>query len=194
MLCVMALEEGGVKPEHGTILVTGASGGVGSTAIALLSALGYRVAALTGRISNSAYLMALGATAVLARNEHLEMPRPLEKQRWAGAIDTLGETVLARVLAEMNYNSTLVVCGLAAGYQLSTTVMPFILRNVRLQGIDSVRCPVLRRQTAWDRLANILPSSFYQQATQEISLDAVPAAAAALINNCVTGRTLVKVR
>lgn len=194
MLCVMALEEGGMKPEQGNILVTGASGGVGSTAIALLSALGYRVAALTGRPGNTAYLMALGATAVLARNEYLEMPRPLEKQRWAGAIDTLGATVLARVLAEMNYNSTLAVCGLAAGYALSTTVMPFILRNVRLQGIDSVHCPMLRRQSAWERLAKILPDSFYQQATQEISLDAVPVAAAALINNRVTGRTLVKVR
>ncbi|MHA7848758.1 acrylyl-CoA reductase (NADPH) [Serratia sp. D1N4] len=194
MLCVMALEEGGVKPADGDILVTGASGGVGSTAIALLAALGYRVTAISGRNSNTDYLKSLGAKEVLPRSDYLETPRPLEKQLWAGAIDTVGDKLLARVLAQMNYNGTVAACGLAGGYQLPTTVMPFILRNVRLQGIDSVHTPFPRRQAAWERLASILPDSFYEQATQEIPLEEVPAAAAALMNNQVTGRTLVKIR
>ncbi|TQI82480.1 acrylyl-CoA reductase (NADPH) [Serratia fonticola] len=194
MLCVMALEEGGVKPEDGNILVTGASGGVGSTAIALLAALGYSVTAISGRGSNTDYLRSLGAKDVLPRSDYIESPRPLEKQLWAGAVDTVGDKMLARVLAQMNYNGTVAACGLAGGYQLPTTVMPFILRNVRLQGVDSVQTPLHRRQTAWERLAGILPDSFYEQATQEIGLEGVPAAAAALMNNQVTGRTLVKIR
>lgn len=194
MLCVMALEEGGVKPEDGNILVTGASGGVGSTAVALLAALGYSVTAISGRDSNSDYLKALGAKEVLPRSDYLELPRPLEKQLWAGAVDTVGDKLLARVLAQMNYNGVVAACGLAGGYQLPTTVMPFILRNVRLQGVDSVLTPLHRRQTAWKRLTDILPESFYQQATQEIRLEEVPTVATALMNNQVTGRTLVKIR
>ncbi|WON76595.1 MDR family oxidoreductase [Serratia sp. UGAL515B_01] len=194
MLCVMALEEGGVKPEEGNILVTGASGGVGSTAIALLTALGYSVTALSGRDSNTDYLKSLGAKEVLPRRDYVEAARPLEKQLWAGAIDTVGNKLLARVLAQMNYNGTVAACGLAGGYLLPTTVMPFILRNVRLQGIDSVHTPLHRRQTAWERMATLLPEHFYEQATQEIMLEDVPAAAAALMNNQITGRTLVKIR
>ncbi|WP_156294063.1 MDR family oxidoreductase [Serratia oryzae] len=194
MLCVMALEEGGVKPADGDILVTGASGGVGSTAIALLATLGYSVTAISGRDNNTGYLKSLGAKEVLPRSDYVETPRPLEKQLWAGAIDTVGDKLLARVLAQMNYNGTVAACGLAGGYQLPTTVMPFILRNVRLQGIDSVHTPFPRRQAVWERLASILPESFYQQATQEILLEEVPAAAAALMNNQITGRTLVKIR
>ena len=194
MLCVMALEEGGVHPDDGDILVTGASGGVGSTAIALLAALGYRVTAISGRDSNTDYLKALGAKEVMSRDGYIDTPRPLEKQLWAGAVDTVGDKLLARVLAQMNYNGTVAACGPAGGYQLPTTVMPFILRNVRLQGVDSVHTPLHRRQTARERLAGILPDSFYQQATHEITLEQAPATAAALLNNQITGRTTVKIR
>ncbi|MCW6567799.1 MDR family oxidoreductase [Yersinia ruckeri] len=194
MLCVMALEDSGITPESGEIVVTGASGGVGSTAIALLAALGYQVAAISGRETNYDYLMALGAKRILSRSDFSDASRPLEKQLWAGAIDTVGDTLLAKILAQMNYNGTVAACGLAGGYTLPTTVMPFILRNVRLQGIDSVMTPQDRRHIAWQRLLDILPESFYQQAGREITLEQAAAVAAELINNQVTGRTLVKVR
>ncbi|EKN3362282.1 oxidoreductase [Yersinia ruckeri] len=194
MLCVMALEDSGITPESGEIVVTGASGGVGSTAIALLAALGYQVAAISGRETNYDYLMALGAKRILPRSDFSDASRPLEKQLWAGAIDTVGDTLLAKILAQMNYNGTVAACGLAGGYTLPTTVMPFILRNVRLQGIDSIMTPQDRRRIAWQRLLDILPESFYQQAGREITLEQAAAVAAELINNQVTGRTLVKVR
>ncbi|MBN3254725.1 oxidoreductase [Pectobacterium brasiliense] len=193
MLCVMALEDGGITPESGDIIVTGASGGVGSTAVALLAELGYQVTAVSGRADNTDYLKKLGAKQVLDRSEFSGSPRPLEKQRWAGAVDTVGDNVLATLLAQMDYNATVAACGLAGGVALPTTVMPFILRNVRLQGVDSVMAPLDRRQQAWERLATILPESFYQQVTQEIGLEDVPAVAAALLENKVTGRTLVKI-
>lgn len=193
MLCVMALEDGGITPESGDIIVTGASGGVGSTAVTLLAELGYQVTAVSGRADNTDYLKKLGAKQVLDRSEFSGSPRPLEKQRWAGAVDTVGDNVLATLLAQMDYNATVAACGLAGGVALPTTVMPFILRNVRLQGVDSVMAPLARRQQAWERLAAILPESFYQQVTQEIGLEDVPAVAAALLENKVTGRTLVKI-
>ncbi|QRN38081.1 MDR family oxidoreductase [Pectobacterium carotovorum] len=193
MLCVMALEDGGITPESGDIIVTGASGGVGSTAVALLAELGYQVTAVSGRADNTDYLKKLGAKQVLDRSEFSGSPRPLEKQRWAGAVDTVGDNVLATLLAQMDYNATVAACGLAGGVALPTTVMPFILRNVRLQGVDSVMAPLARRQQAWERLAAILPESFYRQVTQEIGLEDVPAVAAALLENKVTGRTLVKI-
>ncbi|MBQ4771587.1 acryloyl-CoA reductase [Pectobacterium versatile] len=193
MLCVMALEDGGITPESGDIIVTGASGGVGSTAVALLAELGYQVTAVSGRADNTDYLKKLGAKQVLDRSEFSGSPRPLEKQRWAGAVDTVGDNVLATLLAQMDYNATVAACGLAGGIALPTTVMPFILRNVRLQGVDSVMAPLARRQQAWERLAAILPESFYQQVTQEIGLEDVSAVAAALLENKVTGRTLVKI-
>ncbi|HKS34444.1 MAG TPA: MDR family oxidoreductase [Enterobacteriaceae bacterium] len=192
MLCVMALEDAGIRPTDGEVVVTGASGGVGSTAVALLHKLGYQVAAVSGRESTHAYLKELGAQRILARDEFAET-RPLEKQVWAGAIDTVGDKVLAKVLAQMNYGGCVAACGLAGGFALPTTVMPFILRNVRLQGVDSVMAPAERRLAAWQRLVQDLPESFYQQSATEITLDQAPAVAQAIINNNVQGRTLVKV-
>lgn len=147
MLCVMALEDAGVRPQDGEIVVTGASGGVGSTAVALLHKLGYQVVAVSGRESTHEYLKSLGASRILSRDEFAES-RPLEKQLWAGAIDTVGDKVLAKVLAQMNYGGCVAACGLAGGFTLPTTVMPFILRNVRLQGVDSVMTPPARRAQA----------------------------------------------
>ena len=192
MLCVMALEDAGIRPEDGEIVVTGASGGVGSTAVALLHKLGYQVAAVTGRESTHDYLKALGAQRILGRDAFAET-RPLEKQLWAGAVDTVGDKVLAKILAQMNYGGCVAACGLAGGFALPTTVMPFILRNVRLQGVDSVMAPTGRRLAAWQRLVQDLPESFYQQSATEITLDRAPAVAQDIISNNVQGRTLVKV-
>lgn len=192
MLCVMALEDAGVRPQDGEIVVTGASGGVGSTAVALLHKLGYQVVAVSGRESTHEYLKSLGASRILPRDEFVES-RPLEKQVWAGAIDTVGDKVLAKVLAQMNYGGCVAACGLAGGFTLPTTVMPFILRNVRLQGVDSVMTPPERRAQAWQRLVADLPESFYTQAAKEISLADAPKFAEAIINNQIQGRTLVKV-
>lgn len=193
MLCVMALEEAGIRPEDGEIVVTGASGGVGSTAVALLHKLGYQVVAVSGRESTHTYLKQLGAQRILGRDEFAES-RPLEKQLWAGAVDTVGDKVLAKVLAQMNYGGCVAACGLAGGLALPTTVMPFILRNVRLQGVDSVMTPPARRAQAWERLVRDLPESFYAQATTEIALADAPKFADAIMNNQVQGRTLVKVK
>lgn len=194
MLCVMALEEGGIKPDSGEILVTGASGGVGSTAVALLAQLGYHVVAVSGRATTHDYLKRLGATEILSRDAFSTDSRPLEKQRWAGAIDTVGDRVLASVLAQMQYSGVVAACGLAGGFALPTTVMPFILRNVRLQGVDSVNTPQSRRTEAWKRLVKDLPSSFYADATREIDLKDAATSAAQLLNNEITGRTVVKIR
>ncbi|HEX4500907.1 MAG TPA: MDR family oxidoreductase [Scandinavium sp.] len=192
MLCVMALEDAGVRPQDGEIVVTGASGGVGSTAIALLHKLGYQVAAVSGRESTHDYLRSLGATRILGRDEFAET-RPLEKQLWAGAVDTVGDKVLAKVLAQMNYGGCVAACGLAGGFALPTTVMPFILRNVRLQGVDSVMTPAARRAQAWERLVQDLPASFYSQSATEITLAQAPEFADKIMNNQIQGRTLVKV-
>lgn len=192
MLCVMALEQGGITPESGDILVTGASGGVGSTAISLLTALGYQVTALSGRASNHDYLRKLGAKNIISREELEPVGRALDKQRWAGAIDTVGGQILANILSQTNYNGTVAACGLAGGFSLPTTVMPFILRNVRLQGVDSVYFPAEKRAQVWQRLLKLLPETFYQQAMTEITLDEVPRYAQMIMDNQVTGRTLVK--
>ncbi|MCT4717008.1 oxidoreductase [Enterobacteriaceae bacterium H18W14] len=193
MLCVMALEEAGVTPASGEVVVTGASGGVGSTAVTLLHALGYQVAAVTGRESTHDYLRKLGASRIVPRSDFAQT-RPLEKQIWAGAIDTVGGTVLAKLLAQTNYSGCVAACGLAGGFDLPTTVMPFILRNVRLQGVDSVNAPFARRMAAWERLAKALPESFYEDAAMEISLEEAPKVAEAFLNNTIQGRTLVKIR
>lgn len=192
MLCVMALADAGIRPQDGEVVVTGASGGVGSTAVALLHALGYRVVAVSGRESTHDYLLSLGASRILSRSDFAET-RPLEKQLWAGAVDTVGDKMLAKVLAQMNYGGCVAACGLAGGFALPTTVMPFILRNVRLQGVDSVMTPPVRRAEAWRRLAELLPADFYQQTTTEISLEQAPEFAQRIMNNNVQGRTLVKI-
>ncbi|EJL6680556.1 oxidoreductase [Vibrio cholerae] len=193
MLCVQALIDGGIKPEDGEILVTGASGGVGSVAVTLLAQLGYKVVAVTGRVAqNGPLLEQLGASRVIDRQEFSEASRPLEKQLWVGAVDTVGSKVLAKVLAQMHYNGVVAACGLAGGFDLPTTVMPFILRNVRLQGVDSVSCPVEKRLAAWKKLAVLLPANYYAQACHEISLSQVPEYAEAITNGQVTGRVVVK--
>lgn len=192
MLCVMALEDAGIRPESGEIVVTGASGGVGSTAVALLHKLGYQVVAASGRESTHDYLRQLGASRILGRDEFAET-RPLEKQIWAGAVDTVGNNVLAKVLAQMNYGGCVAACGLAGGFALPTTVMPFILRNVRLQGVDSVMTPAARRAEAWERLVRDLPESFFTQSATEIALSQAPEYAGKIMDNQFHGRALVKI-
>src|SRR5690606_7718934 len=156
MLCVLALEEQGVRPDDGDVLVTGASGGVGSVAVALLSGLGYRVVASTGKLDERDYLTSLGAAEVIDREEFNTPVRPLGKTRWAGAVDTVGSTTLANVLSQIKPGGSVAACGLAQGMDLPTSVAPFILRGVRLIGVDSVYCPRERRQLAWTRLARDL--------------------------------------
>lgn len=197
MLCVMTLEEAGLKPGSGTILVTGAAGGVGSVAVAILSYLGFRVAVLTapGQEDTHEYLEELGATDFVAGPEWTVQPKPLETQRWAGAIDTVGGRVLARVLAEMHYGGCVANCGLAGSTDLPTTVMPFILRAVSLRGVDSVMCPIHRRKTAWSRLVRDLPVSTLDMITPKvITLNDLPACSADLLSGKIRGRLIVDVR
>ncbi|WP_217521985.1 MDR family oxidoreductase [Vibrio metschnikovii] len=193
MLCVQAILDAGIQPDRGEIVVTGASGGVGSVAVTLLASLGYQVVAVTGRVEqNGPLLKSLGASRIIDRVEFEEPARALEKQLWAGAIDTVGSKVLAKVLAQMDYNSTVAACGLAGGFDLPTTVMPFILRNVRLQGVDSVSCPPETRVAAWQSLSQYLPVSYFEQACHEIPLEQVPDYAEAITNGQVTGRVVIK--
>jgi len=168
MLCVMALERHGVRPEQGEVLVTGAAGGVGSVAVALLSRLGYTVAAVTGRPHEADYLRELGASTVLDRAEFASPGKPLAKERWAGAVDTVGSHTLANVCAQMRYRGTVAACGLAGGMDLPATVAPFILRGVTLAGVDSVMCPREDRLAAWTRLARDLDPALLARMTREI--------------------------
>ncbi|MDO6776811.1 MDR family oxidoreductase [Shewanella sp. 3_MG-2023] len=192
MLCVQALQQAGVTPEQGEVLVTGASGGVGSVAVTLLSALGYRVVASSGRVeSNGELLKQLGASDVIDRSEFEQAGRPLDKQRWAGVVDTVGNQVLATALTQINYGGSAAICGLAGGFALPTTVMPFILRGVNLLGVDSVACPFEKRVKAWEQVIALLPESFYQQACQTVALEQVPEFAQQIVKGKVTGRVLV---
>lgn len=193
MLCVMALEAQGVTPDKGDILVTGAVGGVGSVAVSLLAGLGYSVVASTGRPEEADYLKSLGATSIIDRAELSEKGRPLGKERWAGAVDTVGSHTLANVCAGLKYGGTVAACGLAQGFDLPATVMPFILRGVILNGVDSVMCPKAKRIEAWQRLAKDLDMSHLELITREISLsDAIPTAKA-LLDGKVKGRVIVNV-
>jgi acrylyl-CoA reductase (NADPH) len=191
MLCIMTLEEAGVTPDKGTVLVTGASGGVGSVAVAILAKLGYTVAAVSAKPEADDFLRGLGASEILTREEMSEKPRPLEGQRWAGAVDVVGTTTLARVLAEMNYGGCVAACGLAGGADLPTTVMPFILRNVSLRGVDSVMCPVERRKLAWQRLVTDLPAEALGEIGQVASLEQLPELAEKITTGGVRGRVIV---
>ena len=193
MLCVMAIEQGGAKPGQGEVVVTGATGGVGSIAIALLSRLGFNVVAVTGKLAQEAYLKSLGASRVIDRQEFMAAGKPLQKERWAAAIDTAGSHTLANLCAQMQYGAPIAACGLAQGADLPLTVMPFILRGVQLLGIDSVMAPIQKRQVAWDRLARDLDISKLESMIQEISLEQVPQYAAELMAGQVTGRIVVKI-
>lgn len=191
MLCVMTLEEAGVRPGHGKILVSGAAGGVGSIAVLLLARLGFHVVAVTGRPETHGFLASLGAKEFISRQEMSEPGRPLENQRWAGAVDVVGGDMLARILAETAYGGAVAACGLAGSFKLATTVMPFILRNVSLRGVDSVSCPQERRTLAWERLASELPESAYADLGHTIGLADVPQAAADIVAGRIQGRVLV---
>jgi len=191
MLCVMTLEEAGITPDKGTVLVTGASGGVGSVAVAILAKLGYTVAAVSAKPDADDFLRGLGASEILTREEMSEKPRPLEGQRWGGAIDVVGTTTLARVLAEMNYGGCVAACGLAGGFDLPTTVMPFILRNISLRGVDSVMCPVERRKVAWQRLVTDLPAQALGEIGQMASLEELPDLAEKITTGGIRGRVIV---
>ena len=193
MLAVLALEKHGLTPKQGPIVVTGAAGGVGSVAIAVLSKLGYAVIASTGRMSEAPYLKALGATEVIDRNELSGPAKPLARERWAGGIDSVGSTTLANLLSMTKYGGAIAACGLAAGMDLPSSVAPFILRGVCLLGIDSVMCPIEQRKIAWSRLASDLDRAKLAEITHEIGMDGVIDAGARILAGQVRGRIVVKI-
>ncbi|HEY1313770.1 MAG TPA: MDR family oxidoreductase [Steroidobacteraceae bacterium] len=194
MLCIMALERQGVAPSSGEIIVTGAAGGVGSLAVAVLAQLGFRVAAVTGRPAESEFLKRLGATEVLDRALFASPGKPLGKERWAGAIDVVGSHTLANVCASMRYRGVVTACGLAGGLDLPATVAPFILRGVTLVGIDSVMCPREDRLEAWRRLSQDLDIEKLDLLTREIGLSQAVAGAAQLLDGQIRGRVVVDAR
>jgi acrylyl-CoA reductase (NADPH) len=193
MLAVMALERAGLNPARGPIVVTGAAGGVGSVAVALLAKLGYPVMASTGRPEEAAYLKGLGASEIIERKELSGPARPLAKERWAGGIDSVGSTTLANLLSMTRYGGAVAACGLAGGMDLPTSVAPFILRAVSLLGIDSVMCPLPLRQQAWRRLETDLDRSKVAAMTSEIGLAEVIAAGQRIVEGQVRGRIVVKI-
>ncbi len=194
MLCVLALEDAGIDPDGGDVLVTGAAGGVGSVAVSLLANRGYRVLAATGRPEEADYLRGLGAADIVARDELTGKVRALSKQRWSGAVDVVGSTVLANVLSMTKYGGAVAACGLAGGMDLPASVAPFILRGVRLLGVDSVYAPRERRATAWQRLADELKIEHLSSMTQTVSLEDVFTVSGQIIEGKVRGRTVVNVR
>jgi acrylyl-CoA reductase (NADPH) len=193
MLAVLALEGHGLAPKDGPIVVTGAAGGVGSVAVAVLSRLGYHVIASTGRIAEAGYLKSLGAAEVIDRSELSGPAKPLARERWAGGIDSVGSTTLANLLSMTKYRGAIAACGLAAGMDLPGSVAPFILRGVCLLGIDSVMCPIELRKTAWNRLAGDLDRGKLTEITHEIVLDEVIEAGARILAGEVRGRIVVKI-
>ncbi|HEX3883805.1 MAG TPA: MDR family oxidoreductase [Stellaceae bacterium] len=194
MMAVIALEKHGLKPGGGEVLVTGAAGGVGSTAVALLAKLGHQVVASTGRPEQGDYLKALGAAELIDRATLSEKPtRPLDRERWAGAVDAVGGNTLATLLTQLKYMGSVASCGLAGGSDLPTTVIPFLLRGVNLLGIDSVMCPYEPRVEIWQRLAQDLPLDKLETIIDEVPLSALPGLAAKILKGGVRGRTVVKI-
>ena len=193
MLCVLALEDNGVTPDQGPILVTGAAGGVGSVAIALLSKLGFEVIASTGRAEEAEYLKGLGASEIIDRAELSGDGRPLAKERWAGVVDSVGSKTLANAIASTKYGGTVAACGLAQGMDLPATVMPFILRGVTLAGVDSVMAPRTARERAWGRLAVDLDPAKLETITTEVAMDDVIGVAPDILAGKVRGRVVVKI-
>jgi acrylyl-CoA reductase (NADPH) len=195
MLCVLALEDHGVKPSDGEILVTGATGGVGSVAIALLAKLGYTVVAATGKMDSAgeAYLKNLGANSLLDRTTLGLAGKPLQKERWAGAVDAVGSHTLANVCAQIKYGGAVAACGLAQGFDFPSSVMPFILRGVTLCGIDSVMAPLAKRRRAWDRLAQDLDVTKLHSMIEEVPLQATLDKASQLMAGQIKGRVIVKI-
>ena len=192
MLAVIALERHGLMPDAGEVLVTGAAGGVGSVAVSLLAALGYRVAAATGRPELRDYLQGLGAAELVERAALAEKPaRPLDRERWAGAVDAVGGNTLATILTQLKYRASVAACGLADGSDLPATVIPFLLRGVNLLGIDSVMCPRAERVEAWSRLARDLPLDRLDQLTQIVPLADVPALAPRILKGEIRGRVVI---
>ena len=193
MLSVLALEDHGVKPGDGEVLVTGATGGVGSVAVALLGKLGYKVAAATGKAAEADYLKALGASVVIDRAELSSPGKPLQKERWAAVVDAVGSHTLVNALAQTRYGGVVTACGLAQGMDLPGSVAPFILRGVTLAGIDSVMAPLAKRQRAWDRLARDLDPALLERMVEELPLEAAVAKAQQLMAGQVRGRVVVKI-
>lgn len=192
MLCVDALERDGLRPDAGPVLCTGAAGGVGTYAVHILAKLGYTVTASTGRPETEQYLRDVGAAEVIGRAEIGDVPaKPLLSERWAGCVDAVGGATLAHVLAEMRYGASVAACGNTAGNDLPTTVLPFILRRVRLLGVDSVVVPALERESQWQRLGELVDPAFLGAATTVIGLDELPAAGARILAGQVQGRILV---
>jgi acrylyl-CoA reductase (NADPH) len=193
MLSVLALEDHGLKPGDGEVLVTGATGGVGSVAVALLGKLGYKVTAATGKAAEADYLKALGASTVIDRAELASPGKPLQKERWAAVVDAVGSHTLVNALAQTRYGGVVTACGLAQGMDLPGSVAPFILRGVTLAGIDSVMAPLARRQRAWDRLARDLDPVLLERMVEEVPLEAAVAQAQRLMAGQVRGRVVVKI-
>lgn len=193
MLCVLALEDAGVKPDQGDIVVTGAAGGVGSVAVTLLAKLGYRVVASSGRAAEADYLKSLGAAEVIARDVLDRDARPMEKARWAGGVDSVGSKTLATMLAETINEGAVAACGLAGGTDLPTTVMPFILRGVKLLGVNSVTCPSARRDQAWARLAQDLDMDKLKSMTTVEPMSRLPDLGEQILKGQVRGRVVIDV-
>jgi acrylyl-CoA reductase (NADPH) len=192
MLCVLALEKHGLQPGDGEVLVTGATGGVGSIAVAVLSKLGYRVVAATGKAAEADYLKGLGASAIIDRAELAAPGKPLQKERWAGVVDAVGSHTLAKACAQTRYRGAVAACGLAQGADLPATVMPFILRAVALLGVESVMAPLALRERAWSRLAQDLDPAKLDAATTEVPLSAAIEHAQRLMDGKVRGRIAVR--